>query len=137
MDAHLEYDVPVGNVFGIRSAPQLSQDRNQTPEATFVPRLCCIFFDFVRPCTKHPLPPCSATHTSLTMLRTVIGGASSSVVPGLAAQGGFRGFTDPDLLPPVVLTPKMVEDIHNLGGTYLGSNRGCARPHVPGHAFLC
>jgi hypothetical protein len=38
-------------------------------------------------------------------------------------RGGFRGFHDPDL-PPVVLTPELVEDIHHQGGTFLGSSRG-------------
>lgn len=38
-------------------------------------------------------------------------------------RGGFRGFYDPDL-PPVVLTPELVEDIHHQGGTFLGSSRG-------------
>mmetsp|Transcript_26266 Transcript_26266/g.41102 ORF Transcript_26266/g.41102 Transcript_26266/m.41102 type:complete len:597 (+) Transcript_26266:25-1815(+) len=42
----------------------------------------------------------------------------------LGIRGGFRGFTDPQLLPPLVLTPKLVKDIHNTGGTFLGSNRG-------------
>jgi len=38
-------------------------------------------------------------------------------------RGGFRGFHDPDL-PPVILTPELVEDIHHDGGTFLGSSRG-------------
>lgn len=39
-------------------------------------------------------------------------------------QGGFRGFYDFESLPPVILTPEMVEDIHHQGGTCLGSSRG-------------
>ncbi|EKX45877.1 hypothetical protein GUITHDRAFT_163159 [Guillardia theta CCMP2712] len=42
----------------------------------------------------------------------------------LGIRGGFKGFLDPSLQPPVVLTPSSVRDIHNLGGTILGSNRG-------------
>lgn len=38
-------------------------------------------------------------------------------------RGGFRGFYDP-LLPPLELTPFIVEDIHHQGGTLLGSSRG-------------
>jgi hypothetical protein len=38
-------------------------------------------------------------------------------------RGGFRGFYDPDL-PPIELTPFVVEDIHHQGGTLLGSSRG-------------
>lgn len=39
-------------------------------------------------------------------------------------QGGFRGFHEFDALPPIILTPEMVEDIHHKGGTCLGSSRG-------------
>jgi 6-phosphofructokinase 1 len=39
-------------------------------------------------------------------------------------QGGYRGFYDFDALPPVILTPSMVENIHHSGGTCLGSSRG-------------
>eukprot|EP00286_Rhodomonas_abbreviata_P026637 CAMPEP_0181313402 /NCGR_PEP_ID=MMETSP1101-20121128/14227_1 /TAXON_ID=46948 /ORGANISM="Rhodomonas abbreviata, Strain Caron Lab Isolate" /LENGTH=358 /DNA_ID=CAMNT_0023420349 /DNA_START=208 /DNA_END=1280 /DNA_ORIENTATION=+ len=42
----------------------------------------------------------------------------------LGIRGGFRGFSDPELWPPLVLTEKSVSNIHNLGGTILGSNRG-------------
>lgn len=38
-------------------------------------------------------------------------------------QGGYRGFWDPDL-PPLILTPQSVENIHHSGGTVLGSSRG-------------
>jgi 6-phosphofructokinase 1 len=38
-------------------------------------------------------------------------------------RGGFKGFYDPKL-PPLILTPENVEDIHHLGGTVLGSSRG-------------
>ena len=38
-------------------------------------------------------------------------------------RGGYKGFYDPDL-PPVELTPALVEDIHHQGGTFLGSSRG-------------
>jgi 6-phosphofructokinase 1 len=38
-------------------------------------------------------------------------------------RGGFRGFYDPNL-PPLELTPELVEDIHHEGGTLLGSSRG-------------
>lgn len=38
-------------------------------------------------------------------------------------RGGFKGFYDPKL-PPLILTPENVEDIHHLGGTILGSSRG-------------
>jgi 6-phosphofructokinase 1 len=38
-------------------------------------------------------------------------------------RGGYRGFYDPEL-PPIELTPELVEDIHHLGGTFLGSSRG-------------
>lgn len=38
-------------------------------------------------------------------------------------RGGFRGFYDPEL-PPLELTPHVVDDIHHQGGTLLGSSRG-------------
>jgi 6-phosphofructokinase 1 len=38
-------------------------------------------------------------------------------------RGGFKGFYD-HKLPPLILTPENVEDIHHLGGTILGSSRG-------------
>jgi len=38
-------------------------------------------------------------------------------------RGGYRGFHDPEL-PPIVLTPSIVENIHHDGGTVLGSSRG-------------
>lgn len=42
-------------------------------------------------------------------------------------QGGYRGFGSngsEGSLPPIVLTPDLVEDIHHVGGTCLGSSRG-------------
>jgi 6-phosphofructokinase 1 len=47
-------------------------------------------------------------------------------------QGGYRGFGCPSSdqnssepsLPPIILTPQLVEDIHHVGGTCLGSSRG-------------
>jgi len=38
-------------------------------------------------------------------------------------RGGYRGFYDADL-PPIILTPDIVENIHHEGGTVLGSSRG-------------
>ena len=38
-------------------------------------------------------------------------------------QGGYKGFYDPEL-PPLSLTPGLVENIHHEGGTVLGSSRG-------------
>lgn len=39
-------------------------------------------------------------------------------------QGGYRGFALDSGLPPIELTPSLVEDIHHSGGTCLGSSRG-------------
>jgi 6-phosphofructokinase 1 len=39
-------------------------------------------------------------------------------------QGGYRGFYDHETLPPVILTPELVENILHSGGTCLGSSRG-------------
>lgn len=39
-------------------------------------------------------------------------------------QGGYRGFLKEGGMPPIVLTPALVEDIHHQGGTCLGSSRG-------------
>jgi len=38
-------------------------------------------------------------------------------------RGGYKGFYDP-ALPPLELTPSVVENIHHSGGTILGSSRG-------------
>lgn len=38
-------------------------------------------------------------------------------------RGGYKGFYDP-ALPPIELTPTVVENIHHSGGTILGSSRG-------------
>ena len=38
-------------------------------------------------------------------------------------QGGYRGFYD-ETLPTIQLTPSLVENIHHVGGTVLGSSRG-------------
>jgi 6-phosphofructokinase 1 len=38
-------------------------------------------------------------------------------------RGGYKGFYDKDL-PPFILTPQVVENIHHQGGTFLGSSRG-------------
>ena len=38
-------------------------------------------------------------------------------------RGGYKGFYDPSL-PPIVLTPETVENIHHSGGTVLTSSRG-------------
>ncbi len=38
-------------------------------------------------------------------------------------RGGYKGFHDP-ALPPIVLTPEIVENIHHSGGTVLTSSRG-------------
>lgn len=35
--------------------------------------------------------------------------------------GGYRGFYE---IPPIELTPEVVEDVHHRGGTFLGSSRG-------------
>lgn len=37
---------------------------------------------------------------------------------------GFRGFRSEFVLPPRQLDPDVVDDIHNLGGSFLGSSRG-------------
>ncbi len=39
-------------------------------------------------------------------------------------QGGYRGFHDFELYPPIELTPELVQNIHHEGGTVLGSSRG-------------
>jgi hypothetical protein len=39
-------------------------------------------------------------------------------------QGGYRGFSDVDAYPPIILTPELVQNIHHEGGTVLGSSRG-------------
>eukprot|EP00698_Gefionella_okellyi_P012161 TRINITY_DN3250_c0_g1_i2.p1 TRINITY_DN3250_c0_g1~~TRINITY_DN3250_c0_g1_i2.p1 ORF type:complete len:376 (-),score=76.88 TRINITY_DN3250_c0_g1_i2:483-1610(-) len=39
-------------------------------------------------------------------------------------RNGYRGFYQPDCQPPMELNPKVVDDIHNDGGTLLGSTRG-------------
>lgn len=38
-------------------------------------------------------------------------------------KGGYKGFYHPET-PPIELTPKLVQDIHRQGGTFLGSSRG-------------
>jgi 6-phosphofructokinase 1 len=38
-------------------------------------------------------------------------------------RGGYKGFYDASL-PPLILTPNLVENIHHFGGTILGSSRG-------------
>ena len=48
----------------------------------------------------------------------------------LGIREGFRGL-DPEVgRPPLELTPELVHDIHNLGGTVLGSSRGAHDPGV-------
>ncbi len=42
----------------------------------------------------------------------------------LGIQYGYLGLNPDSGYPPITLTPKMVEDIHNEGGTILGSSRG-------------
>jgi hypothetical protein len=39
-------------------------------------------------------------------------------------RGGYGGFYEEKLLPPVNLTPDVVDNIHHWGGTFLGSSRG-------------
>ena len=39
-------------------------------------------------------------------------------------RGGYAGFYDEKLMPPVELTPDVVDNIHHWGGTFLGSSRG-------------
>lgn len=39
-------------------------------------------------------------------------------------QYGYKGLVEASMLSPIHLTPKLVEDITSLGGTYLGSSRG-------------
>jgi len=41
---------------------------------------------------------------------------------------GFRGLVPRVGLPPIILTPEMVENIHREGGTFLGSSRGPQEP---------
>jgi 6-phosphofructokinase 1 len=42
----------------------------------------------------------------------------------LGIRYGYRGFIPRYGLPPIALTPEIVKDIHNLGGTILGTSRG-------------
>ena len=42
----------------------------------------------------------------------------------LGFRGGYRGLDPASSLPPVLLTPGFVEDIHKEGGTVLGTSRG-------------
>ncbi|MDP8245442.1 MAG: ATP-dependent 6-phosphofructokinase [Candidatus Hinthialibacter antarcticus] len=39
-------------------------------------------------------------------------------------QYGYKGLVERSMLPPIHLTPKVVEDIPSRGGTFLGSSRG-------------
>lgn len=38
-------------------------------------------------------------------------------------RGGYKGFYD-ETLPPIELNKRVVDDIHHMGGTVLGSSRG-------------
>jgi 6-phosphofructokinase 1 len=42
----------------------------------------------------------------------------------LGIQYGFKGMVESSNLPPLALTPEIVEDIHSRGGALLGSSRG-------------
>jgi 6-phosphofructokinase 1 len=46
----------------------------------------------------------------------------------LGFRDGFRGLANPDAAPPVPLTRDAVADIHNRGGTVLGTSRGLQDP---------
>ena len=48
----------------------------------------------------------------------------------LGIREGFRGLNPDEGSPPVELDPAFVHDIHNLGGTVLGSSRGGQDPAV-------
>ena len=39
-------------------------------------------------------------------------------------RNGYQGFYKPELQPPLALSPKAVENIHDEGGTMLGTSRG-------------
>lgn len=43
-------------------------------------------------------------------------------------QYGYKGLVERSMLPPIHLTPKLVEDIPSRGGTFLGSSRGPQEP---------
>jgi len=42
----------------------------------------------------------------------------------LGIKYGYKGFSHDTTNKPVILTPEVVQDIHNEGGTFLGSSRG-------------
>lgn len=42
----------------------------------------------------------------------------------LGIQFGYNGFFEEEGFEPIELTPQKVEDIHKIGGTYLGTSRG-------------
>lgn len=46
----------------------------------------------------------------------------------LGIHYGFKGLVEKSMLNPIELTPKVVEDIANQGGTFLGSSRGPQEP---------
>jgi 6-phosphofructokinase 1 len=48
----------------------------------------------------------------------------------LGIRYGYEGLNPRSGLPPLVLTPELVEDIHEEGGTMLGSSRGAQDPGV-------